>query len=255
MPIDLDHYLDLPEDPELQLVAFERLARENMSNSIRSINQDTHEHYVLSETREVKAYYANKLMAFHDAHSFTMLSKPSLRRSDDSFENEFDAFLDEVTYWTTQIEVRHANRLRPISTVLQLTPEIRQQLHSYINKIRETVAPLQLPEKKKEAILGKLNSLADEVDRDRTKTEAWTAFVLEIASAGGQAAKELKPIKDISDAIGSLLGKAKEIAEGMRRLPAPAPRARIEGPPKPEPPSGPSWDAPRGGDLDDEIPF
>jgi hypothetical protein len=184
-----------------------------------------------------------------------MLTKPNLWRSGDNFENEFDAFLDEVTYWTTQIEVRHANRLRPISTVLQLTPEVRQQLHSYINKIRETVAPLQLPEKKKEAILGKLNSLADEVDRDRTKTEAWTAFVLEIASAGGQAAKELKPIKDLSDAVGNLLGKAKEIAEGKRRLPAPAPRARIEGPPKPKPPPGPSWDAPRDGNLDDEIPF
>jgi hypothetical protein len=174
----LDDYLDLPEDPELQLVAFEKRLRSNLNESIRTINRDTHEQYVLSEIGDRQMYYATRLMGFHDAHGFVMLTKPNLWRSGDNFENEFDAFLDEVTYWTTQIEVRHANRLRPISTVLQLTPEVRQQLHSYINKIRETVAPLQLPEKKKEAILGKLNSLADEVDRDRTKTEAWTAFVL-----------------------------------------------------------------------------
>jgi hypothetical protein len=171
-----------------------------------------------------------------------MLKKPSLSRLEDHFEDGFDTFMDEVTYWTTQIEIRHAERLRPISTILALTPEIRQQLHSYINNIRQTLSPLQLPEKKKDALLGKLNSLADEVDRDRTKTEAWTAFTLELASTGGQAAKELKPIKDMADAIGNLLGKVKEMAEsGVRRLASPTPRGRIEGPKPPAQKGGPSY--------------
>jgi len=258
MSNNLDEYLDLPEDPELQLVAFERKARWNLNEAIRTINRETHDAYVLSETRDKQAYYATRLMAFHDAHSFTMLKKPKLWRSGTDFEPEFEAFLDEVTYWTTQIEVRHANRLRPISTILELTPEIRQQLHSYVAKIRDVVTPLELAANKKEAIFRRLNALADEIDRDRTKTEAWTAFVLEIASAGGQAARELKPVKDLSDAIGNLLGKVKDIADGMRHLPAPMPRQRIEGPTKGDPPqSGPgsSWEASKGGDLDDEIPF
>jgi hypothetical protein len=73
----------------------------------------------------------------------------------------------------------------------------------------------------------------------------------------GQAAKELKPVKDVVDAIGSLFGKVKEMAEsGVRRLASPTPRGRIEGPKPPAQKSGgPSWDAPTGGDLDDEIPF
>jgi hypothetical protein len=98
--------------------------------------------------------------------------------------------------------------------------------------------------------------LADEIDRDRTKTETWTAFVLEIAGAGGQAAKELKPVKEISDAIGSLFGKVKDLSDEMRQLPALTPRGRIEGPAKAAPPRTPSWDAPKSdGAPDDEIPF
>jgi hypothetical protein len=250
MSDNLDSYLDLPEDPELQLVAFEKRLREQMW---ASMNRDTPTSYV----RDRKVFYVTKIMAFHDAHGFSMLKRPTLYRRDDDFEDRFDSFLDDVNYWTTQIEIRHAERLRPISTILRLTPEIRQQLHSYIDNIRQTISPLQLPEAKKEALLGKLNSLADEIDRDRTKTEAWTAFTLELASTGGQAAKELKPIKDMADAIGSLFGKVKELTEGgLRRIPSPAPRKRIEGPPNPPVrQDGPSWDAPKGGDLDDEIPF
>ena len=249
MSDDLDTYLDLPEDPELQLVAFERREREAMW---AAINQDSTNSY----DRDRKVHYATKMMAFHDAHNFAMLKRPKLFRRDSDFDDIFDEFTDEVSYWMTQIAIRHAERLRPISTILRLTPEIRKQLHSYINNIRQTVSPLQLSDKKKEAILGKLNALADEIDRDRTKTEAWTAFALELASAGGQAAKELKPVKDLCDAIGNLFGKAKGMADEVRRLPPPTPHARIEGPARQTPQqNGPSWDTPKGGDLDDEIPF
>jgi len=108
MSIDFDQYLELPEDPELRLVAYERLARQNLDESIRVINRNTDERYVLYETRERQAYYATKLMAFHDAHGFQMLTQPNLWRNSDRFENDFSTFLDEVTYWMPQIEVRHA---------------------------------------------------------------------------------------------------------------------------------------------------
>lgn len=242
---EIDSYLDLPEDPELAFVEYEKQIRKEMWDNIK----DDHVDY--SYIQDQKVHYCTKVMAFHDAHNFGFLKKPVLYRKDIDFDANFDMFMDEVNYWTTQIAIRHAQRLRPIQTILRLTPEIRQQLHSYINRIRETIAPIELPSNKKDALLSKLNALADEIDRDRTKTEAWTAFVLEIAGAGGQAARELKPVKDLADAIGSLLGKAKEMADRLG-LPSPAPRKRIEGPrdrlPPPQPEKMPD-------ELDDDIPF
>jgi Rad3-related DNA helicase len=201
--------------------------------------------------QDQKIQYVSRLMAFHDAHDMGVLITPELVRGSDNFNDSFDNFLDKVVYWTTQIEIRHAQRLRPISTILKLTPEIRRQLHSYISKIRETISPMNLAEKKKEAILGKLTALADEIDRDRTKAEAWTAFTLEIAGVGGEAAKELKPVKELADAIANLLGKAKELAGDVLGLPSPTTRKRIEGPKKQLSPPETATKRPE----DDEPPF
>lgn len=239
----LDAYLDLPEDPELQFVAYEARLRKAMWAAIA-------EETSTSFDADQKVFYATKLVAFHDAHGFTFLTKPTLTRGNSNFIASFDEFTDQVNYWTTQIEVRHAQRLRPISTVLSLTPDIRRQLQSYVSGIRETIIPLQISGKKKEALLSKLNALADEIDRDRTKTEAWTAFSLEVASAGGQVAKELKPVSELVNAIGNLLGKAKGLAEDLLALPAPVFRKRIAAPADSTSPSA----TPKNG-LDDDIPF
>jgi hypothetical protein len=159
-----------------------------------------------------------------------------------------------ITYWSTQIQVRHTQRLRPISTVLSLTPEMKKQIHHFINRIRAIVEPVDLPAAKKEAIWTKLNALADEVDRDRTKTEAMTALALEIAGATGEAAKRLAPVKEILDAITNLFAKAKEMTE-FRRLPSPSGRKRLEAPRKQLPGPQPDKDSQTTGDMDDDIPF
>jgi hypothetical protein len=241
--------LELSEDPELAFVEFEERLRADMNDSIRDMDGWD---YIQGQ----KLYYISKLMAFHDAHGFTFLERPKLARSmgTNDFRIGFDNFLDEVVYWSTQIQVRHAQRLRSISTVLALTPEIKKQIHHFINRTRAIVEPVDLPIAKKEAIWVKLNALADEVDRDRTKAEAATALALEIAGATGEAAKRLSPVKEIIDAITNLFAKAKEMTE-FRRLPAPSGPKRLEGPPKqlPKPQSDKASES--FGDIDDDIPF
>lgn len=135
-----------------------------------------------------------------------------------------------------------------------LNEEIRRQIHGYISKIREVIEPIDLKPAKRDALFAKLNALASEVDSDRTKTEAWGAFVLEVAGVGGKAARELTPVREMIDSIGNLIGKAREMmAEGLG-LPSPGERKKLEPPcrqlPRPEAEKKPLAD-----DLDDDIPF
>jgi hypothetical protein len=201
--------------------------------------------------KDQKIFYVTKLAAIHDALGLRIIERPTLPRRADDFDQLFDEFMDEVLYQTTQIEVRHRARLRPISTIVRITDEIRKQIHRYINEIREAIHFIDLRPEKKGVLMSKLNALADEVDRDRTKTEAWTAFTLEVASTTGKVAKELEPIRALSDSIGNLLGKAKELAKRIG-LPAPGEKKRIEAPrrqlPAPNKPPDPD-------ELDDDIPF
>jgi hypothetical protein len=242
---DIDEYLGLSEDPELAFVEHEKMLRYQLWKEIS--NSDS-----LSYDRDQKIQYCSKLIAFHDAHAFKFLNRPMLSRKSDEFDEIFDQFSDDVVYWTTQIKVRQAQRLRPISTILSLTPDIRAQIHSYINKIREAVEPIELTPDKRDSIFRKINLLAAEIDCDRSKAEAIMALSLEFASTGGRAAKELEPAKKIIDSITNLFGKAKELTDKALKLPPPTPRKQIEGPRE----QTPSSSEKRSIDLlDDEIPF
>ena len=59
---DFGEFLELPEDPELAFVAYERRLRREMWSKL-----DDHE-TSLSYEQDQKIYYLNKIMAFHDAH-------------------------------------------------------------------------------------------------------------------------------------------------------------------------------------------
>jgi hypothetical protein len=60
MSENLDSYLDLPEDPELQFVVFEKQRREELWAALN--HQDTQ----MSYDRDRKMFYVTKIMAFHD---------------------------------------------------------------------------------------------------------------------------------------------------------------------------------------------
>lgn len=112
--------------------------------------------------------------------------------------------------------------MQPIISIVHLSEDTRRQIHTYIGKIRETIEPIELRPAKRDALFVRLSALASEVDSDRTKTEAWGAFVLEVAGVGGKAARELAPVREMMDSIGNLIGKAKEMMAEWLGLPSPS---------------------------------
>src|ERR1019366_10735649 len=121
---------------------------------------------------------------------------------------------------------------------------------------------VDIPVARKESLMNKLNAFAAEVDRDRTRFEAFGALVIEASGVVAKVEKKLRPVREWLGPIAADLHEANTIEDAAaRRLTAPA--RRIQAPPRriAPPDSGPIWDrptpsaAPKGGDLDDEIPF
>ena len=140
--------------------------------------------------------------------------------------------------------------------------DTREKIREFINKIKLTTEGIDLPLPRKEAIMGKLNAFAAEVDRDRTRLTAFGALVIEAAGGMAKVERKLRPIRKWIDSISGLLHEARAVEEARPGLPAPdkrisAPAKRIA--PPAEPPSGKLWAPPEppkpGGDLDDDIPF
>jgi hypothetical protein len=88
-----------------------------------------------------------------------------------------------------------------------------------INKIKLTIEGIEIPLPRKEALMSRLNAFAAEVDRDRTKFEAFGALIIEAAGVAGKVERKLRPIRKWIDSIANAMHEARAIEDSHPRLP------------------------------------
>jgi hypothetical protein len=234
-----EEYASLSDDPEL---AFAQFARKKLAE-LETVYAQWEGEVNNSTFQNAEARLATQVMAFHDAHDLTLIEQPQLKKWSAGFNSNFEEFKDGLEKLVMEIRIRHARRLKPITSFVTVPDALREQIHRHVEKVRTIILNANLRDDKRDDLLKKLQTFAAEVDAARTKLQAWADLTIEVAKTAGAAAKELEPVKDILDSIGNLLGKAGD----LMGLPGRKEPKQIEGPkkqlPKPKP------------DLDDEIPF
>lgn len=230
-------YLDLASDPE---VAFAVL-QDRKYKALEAIWEENRAGSWHHERR-----YVDTLIAFDEVHGLGLLSAYRHPPGNDSdFSDFFHEFCRNAEIISQKILMEAARRLKEgAQDIIVLDAAARQAVHTLINAIREKLNGLTLPERKRESLFAKLNSFAAEVDRNRTRTEAFYAFAIDTARAAREVNDELEPLQKTIDRVFDWFEKAEKWRDA---LPPWGERRRIEGPPKrlPGPPP----------ELDDEIPF
>jgi hypothetical protein len=242
---DFDEYPDLAEDPDLAFRQLEKKFRREMNEALNQLDErESGNIYYLSYiNRTVAAAKTLGIEVFKDWEI------PSHERN--SLWGEYQEFNTAVEHYLVQVQIMHSRRVRGYS--VQLDASTKSKIRHYIEKIREIVDRLEVPLPKREALTAKITALSDEVDRDRTRFDAYAGLALEMATTGGDVAKKLNPARKFLDTIASLLGYAKQAEDVRPSLPAPHERKRLTPPRKerlPAPPPSPQPDL-----LDDDIPF
>jgi hypothetical protein len=236
-----NEYLDLPDDPEQ---AFSALHRRKYKELEGVWEREPHREGWYYERR-----YVDTLVAFDEVHDLALLTAyRSPPNSDCDFGDFFHDFRRVAEIISQKILMEEARRVKVgAQQIIVLDAAARQAIHALINAIREKLNQLTLPENKRESLFNKLNSFAVEVDRNRTRPEAFYAFAVEAARAAREVNDELNPLQQTIDRIFDWLEKGKKLWEA---LPSWNERKKIEGPPKRLPRPTPDVD-----DLDDDIPF
>lgn len=241
-----DELINLPDDPELAFVQFERDLRDRLHEKL-----EESEGY---NSGSLKIEYINHVLAAAKVFELNILTDwdvPSTSVSDGIVHSRYEQFSSDVDHYTVQIRLRNARRTKRDSVALDSI--IKRKIRHHLNKIKEIIDQLEVSDPKKEALYAKIGALENEVDRDRTRFEALTALILEAADTGGNAAKKLKPVREFINSITGLIKAAKDGEEAVaQRLPPPSERNRIEGPRKQLPAPDASSESP---EVDDEIPF
>lgn len=90
----------------------------------------------------------------------------------------------------------------------------KRRIHENITRIREQINSSELTDRKKNALLEKLNMLAAEVDLHGTSTDRFFAFMGDAAFVMGDMAKKAKPFTDEVKDMLRTIGKARSRKEG-----------------------------------------
>jgi hypothetical protein len=231
-------YENLPEDPEQAFLVLEEHFREKCLKATSQSSGD-------EDSSAFWLEYIGDVLA----------SLQALKLQVDFFEH-FNAILHErptyVTYidftlhvkrLCTMLRVKNGRRVQGYSVRFDTPAKMKVQHH--IKQLRGIFGKLEVERRKKDALLEKLNELQKEVDRDRTRFDAFGALVIEVAGVMGDAVEKSK-VLDVLDAIAGVIWGSKR--EGTKQLPAP-PTKRIE-PPRASDPNHKGE-----GDMDDEVPF
>jgi hypothetical protein len=235
--LDDNEYLDLPDDAEM---AFAVLQQKKFKELEEFWESDRSGGWY-QERR-----YVDTLVAFDEVHCLGILTAyQSPPNSDQEFASFFHDFRRQAEMASQKILIESARRRKSgAETVVVLDAAAREAIHAFVGAIRSKLNELALPEAKREALFNKLNAFAAEVDRNRTRTEAFYAFAVEAARAAREVNDEIKPLQETIDRVFDWIEKAKKLSD---LLPPWSERRKIEGPQK-------RLLAPEQ-QLDDEIPF
>jgi hypothetical protein len=242
-PMITDDELDaLPDDPEAAFVQYEAILRER----VREANSDRD-----NMTSDVERDYIAHVLAFVDTRSIPLKLPTNPPYDDQEFYTWYKNFTRAVDYYKARTRLEISARKKENVSVLALSPDFKTQIGGHLTAIRKIVSEADVSENKRDAIFRRINNLQEEVDRDRTRTEAALALWFDVTNAISKGAKNLDPAIKRVERIMRVLAEAKDENE-QKALIAPQPKKRIAAPTTaPEP----SSTEPRKKADSDEIPF
>lgn len=218
----------LPEDNDLAFVQYETIVRESAAKKLNSSNWNAEREYV------------THILAFIDTGpvSGNIPNDPPI--DDNHFPDWYrNGLIPAVDRFKARVRLQRSARQKANVSILTLSKNFKTQIGGHLTAVRKIVVEADLSQNKRDAIFRRINNLQEEVDRDRTRTEAVVALWLDVSSAIGHGAKNLDPVIDRLERIMKVLAKAKDHNEAQALI-SPPERKQI---------------APPTNDTKDEIPF
>lgn len=223
-------YLDLPADPEEAFLALEDRYRRECEDAVSKSG----------EHDNVSIYYTDYIAQVLGAAEELGLAEAAFEKETPAIQDvdfhTYQNFSKRVKHYTTRLEIRHGRRIQGYS--VRFDTAAKSKLHHLLGQVRDVFLKLELEERKRESLLAKLHDLENEIDRSRTRYDAYAALAIETAEVTGEVIERSK-ILELLDAVARIFGVAKK-KEGTPQLPAPSKPKQIEH---------------KRSEMDDDIPF
>lgn len=233
-------YDSLPRDPEQAFLTLEAKFRDDCETAVNRAHEN-------ARVEVFYMHYIGRVLAAISELELAGQFRDTVPNIEDVDYNTYLNFSKDVEHYRTKLEIRHSRRAQGFSVCFDLAA--KEKVRHHIGQLRGIFDTLELDQKKKDALLTKLRDLESEVDRERTRFDAFAALAIEAAGVIGEVIEKSKVLKLLNAIAGAIHGAKEE--EEAKQLPAPQRPKQIE------PPRAPTKAPPRdfSANPDDEIPF
>jgi hypothetical protein len=232
-----DELENLPEDPELAFVKLEAILRSRTATALERADSNN--------VDEVRVDYISRILAAKRAFGLDFLSGWNVPTRENNLFETYSNFITEVDHHTTEIRVRHARRTRQYS--IAFDPPAKERLRHLLEEMKKIVDRLEINVEMRQKIFDRIVALEAEINRERTRFEAFGALVVVAFEVGDEAVGKLRNVRRFVELIGTVFGKAKRAEQSTTRsLPRQHETKQIE---------PPSKKLPKPRRTEDDIPF
>jgi len=211
----------LPSDPEEAFAVFEAQLRSKVPNEEDFGEYNAQREHDAERERKVKEYIL-AIGAFVELYEIDMGVdfQDLLEKRGGSFLREFEEASSKIIFFANKCALKNAQSIKRGTTCIYVIEEASKvKIRKYLDSIRGIITEADLTDNKKEALFRKLNAFAHEVDRDRTRMEAFAAMYINVKSEAS----------DIVELAENLEKVWKTVAKGGKELWKALPKIKVSG--------------------------
>jgi len=143
-----------------------------------------------------------------------------LSQRGETFLRTFEEASSKIIFFSNKCALKNAQSIKRGTTCIYVLEEASKiKIRKYLDKIREIITSADLTDNKKDALFNKLNAFALEVDRDRTRMEAFTSMYVSVKAEAAEIVELIENIEKVW----------KTVAKGGKELWKALPKIKVNG--------------------------
>ena len=215
--VNQDQLDDLDDDPKIAFMQLVNHAQRSLSEQTKNLDEDERSDWAKIEN--LRFSFMNVVLASakrFEIEPFVSMKVPHRKTFD---TRDYDQFKFDLDHYVTQLVIDNSRRSKADS--VEILPDSRAKIRSYIAALRECIERANIrDEKKREALLKRLSALESELEKRRVNMMSVARVVFEIWAIPGAAWQSYDVANKLLSNLMSSVAEAKATEDEQKGLPA-----------------------------------
>lgn len=238
-----DQLDNLDDDPRLAFMELVNIAQRSLSAQLGHLHPDDQNEW--REIEDIRHSFMNVIVASSKRFEIEPFASMEVPRIDDDLN--FKQFKSDLDHYVTQLVLDNSVQTRRDSVLI--LPKSKDRIRSYIHGLRECIEKSNMGDKKRIALLDRLDELEKELEKRRTNYLLVAKLAFDIVAIPGAMWGSYDMAQKLIANISQSVEESREAEQANKPLAVAKPVPALSAPRKPVP------ERSFADDLDDDVPF